>query len=48
MDISIQTQQIFDAIKSIQGDDFSQDKVSVIVSQDVNTGNEYIIAWYKQ
>ena len=48
MKVTPQTQQIINAVKSIENETFKQENVSLMVNQDIQTGNEYIMIWYKE
>ena len=48
MDISIQTQQIVEAVKNIENKGFNQENVNFLINQDTKTGNEYVVIWYRK
>lgn len=48
MDFSQQTMNIMNAIKNLPPEIVEQDSLNIVVQQDVETGNEYIVLWVQK
>lgn len=48
MDFSQQTMDIMNAIKNLPPEIVEQDSLNIVVQQDVETGNEYIVLWVQK
>lgn len=48
MDFSQQTMDIMNAIKNLPPEIVEQDSLNIVIQQDVETGNEYIVLWVQK